>query len=369
MVGPIERFDQKNAMFKRIRWDPILQDIRQRYSGVHYPKNKDGYSHEDLALLEASWYIERAFAHGSDIHNTDMYSWETKLEKRRLVPPELKLDIRDPKKISEHIKKVAIFFGASQAGICKLDRRWIYSHSFHTFTQEHEELEVPEEYKYAVVLVFEMDYELVKTSPSWLAGATAGKAYSEMPFTSSMLAQFIRGLGYKAIPSGNDTGLNIPMAIDAGLGELGRNGLLITVNFGSRVRIAKVFTDLPLVPDEPTEFGVDEFCSRCKKCAQFCPSQSILYGEKTTEPHNISNATGALKWPVNGETCLGFWIRNEGSCMNCIRVCPFNKSRHWFHGVVRWSVSNAPWLDTFMVKMDDQLGYGKQINASRYWPE
>jgi reductive dehalogenase len=367
IVGLIERFDQKNDMFKRVSWDPLFQEAREKFYGVHYPKNKNGFNHEDLALKEAAWYVERAFGHGNVIHDTGMYSWEGKLKEKSQIPPGLKLRVTDLAEISRRVKKVAKLFGASQARICELDGRWIYSHSFNRETQEYKELELLKEYKYAVVLIFEMDYELVKTSPTWLMAGTEGRAYSTMPFTTSMLAQFIRGLGYKAIPSGNDTGLSIPMAIDAGLGELGRNGLLITREFGPRVRIAKVLTDLPLVPDEPIEFGVIEFCSKCRKCAEYCPSQAIMHGERTTEPHNICNASGELKWPINAEKCFGFWVRNEGSCMNCIRVCPFNKPTGWFHEGVRLLVKEAPWLDTFLLTMDDWLGYHKQVNANKYW--
>ena len=248
VVEKVDRFDQKNEMFKRAKWDPTFHEAAARFYGMHYPKNKMGYSHEDMALREAAWYIERAFAHGNTIHNSNMYSWEGKLDRIR-IPPDLKLQVHDPVKMSENIKKVALLFRASQVGICELDRNWIYSHSFNVNNLEHKELEVPEEYKYAIVLLFEMDYELLKTSPTWQMAGTEGLAYSTMPFTSSMLAQFIRGLGYKAIPSGNDTGLSIPMAIDAGLGELARNGLLITRECGPRIRIAKVLTDLPLAPD------------------------------------------------------------------------------------------------------------------------
>jgi len=85
-----------------------------------------------------------------------------------------------------------------------------------------------------------------------------------------------------------------------------------------------------------------------------------MHGERTTEPHNICNASGELKWPIDAEKCFGFWAHNEGSCSSCIRVCPFNKPVGWFHEAVKWLVKDAPWLDTFLVKMDDQLGYGKQ---------
>ena len=64
---------------------------------------------------------------------------------------------------------------------------------------------------------------------------------------------------------------HVPMAIDAGLGELGCHGILITRNFGRRVRISKVFTDLPLMPDKSVEFGVREMCEFCRKCAKACP--------------------------------------------------------------------------------------------------
>jgi len=63
-------------------------------------------------------------------------------------------------------------------------------------------------------------------------------------------------LGYRAVATMNDTALAIPYALKAGLGEYGRHGLLITKEFGPRVRIGKIFTDLPLAYDRPTSFGV-----------------------------------------------------------------------------------------------------------------
>ena len=369
IVGEVKRFDQKNEMFKRPRWQPELREMAKRYYGLIYPKDKDGHTLKDLAFRNAAWHIETGFAHGTIIHNTGMYAWDMKLVGISQVPEGLKLKVDDPAKMSQDVKKVTKFFGASQVGICELDRRWVYSHSFHFYTREPRELELPEEYKYAVVMVFEMDYKLAKTSPTWTAEGTEGKGYSMMAVTASMVAHFIHGLGYKAIPSGNDTALNIPLAIDAGLGELGRNGLLITPQYGPRVRISKVLTDLPLVPDEPIEFGVTEYCEKCKRCAKYCPGQAILRGERTTEANNISNASGELKWPIDAEKCFAFWACNEGSCMNCIRVCPFNKPAGWLHHVVRWLVKHTPWLDSLLVKMDDLFGYGKQAKADKYWAD
>jgi len=53
--------------------------------------------------------------------------------------------------------------------------------------------------------------------------------------------------------------------------------------------------------------------------------------------------------------------------MNCIRVCPFNKSSGWLHEAVRWLVKKTPWLDPFLVRMDELLGYGRKVRASNFW--
>ena len=86
----------------------------------------------------------------------------------------------------------------------------------------------------------------------------------------------IRSLGYEAIPCGNDTTQSIPLAIDAGFGELGRNGLLITPEFGPRQRICKVLTNLPLVADKPIDFGMQSYCETCHACGFACPAKAIV---------------------------------------------------------------------------------------------
>jgi len=367
VVEEVKRFDQKNEMFKRSVWDPQFRDISQKYYGPAYPKDQDGFSHEDLALFVASWYLEWGFGFGTVIHNSGLYSWEPPPSAVKRLPSDIKINIDDPEKMTRHVKKVAKYFGAVDIGISEIDRRWVYSHTYNLVTEEHHPFELPEDCRYAISFVLEMDYHLVKTSPTWLARAAEGKGYSMSAVTAGMLAQFIRGLGHKALPSGNDSTITIPLAIDAGLGELGRHGLLITPGYGPRVRIGQVFTDLPLVCDEPIEFGVQEFCRICKKCAKHCPSQAIMHDEKTTEAHNKCNNPGVLKWPINAEKCFSFWAKNIGSCMNCIHVCPFNKVKGPQHDLVRWMIKNTPWANRFILWGDDLFGYGRRTKAAGYW--
>lgn len=118
--------------------------------------------------------------------------------------------------------------------------------------------------------------------------------------------------------------LSVPLAIDAGLGELGRNGLLITPEYGPCVRLCKLFTDLPLEPDKPIEFDVTDFCNQCDNCAAACEADAI---QSEIEPSFTvacpSNNPGILRWAVNHDKCYSFWIENGGDCSSCIAVCPF----------------------------------------------
>lgn len=384
VVGTIESFDEKFMMFRRVMWDmPAL--AKELYFTPKMPdENKPGYTIQDNAFRNATWDLERDFGMGNRGGRQLLLAWDRRPKGEFMPPPGLRIAVDDPVKLTRDLKKIARFVGASLVGVCELDRRWLYSHAYYPsrrdpfargeITEEEitagtsEKIEIPEDYKYAVVFAIEMNYELVKYSPTYTSGGGSGLCYSKMPLIAAMVAQYIRGLGYKAIPMGNDTACSIPLAIDAGLGELGRNGVLITPEFGPRVRLCKVFTDLPLVPDKPIEFGVWDFCAHCERCAEECPSQAIPDGEPTTQICNKSNREGLLRWPVNGEKCIAFWESNRsGSCLDCIRVCPFNKPSGWLHDAVRWGVKNARWLDVAFVRADKLFGYGKKHNANEFW--
>lgn len=368
ITGRVQKFNQKYEMLRRARWDPAMSHLRGKLFGqVIPPKDKDGYTLKDVAFCDAAWFLELRYGHGIETHGRDLLEWDREPIGISRLPSGLKLTISNPREITRNVKKVARFFGASLAGICELDQRWVYSHCYNSISGRVEEFEIPEECKYAIVMAVEMDYQGILTSPTKVAHGAVGLGYSKMAFIAALTAQFIRGLGYRAIPCGNDTALSIPIAIDAGLGELGRNGLLITREFGPRIRLCKVFTDMPLTPDTPAEFGVTEYCNKCRKCARFCPVGAISWGERNDQPLTMSNNGGALKWFVNVERCLEFWIKNNAACSNCVRVCAFNKPVGLLHESVRQLVKYTPWLNSLLIKLDDFAGYGKQVKARDFW--
>jgi reductive dehalogenase len=366
---PDYRFDQRNEMFKRRTWDEeFIRPGQQLYTQVKY-QDKYGYRKLDYALRNAAWNIEYDFAFGNMRSDQGMYSWSRIADKaKRFVETEGRVENR-PKINTLIVKKAARFLGADLVGICYSHPNLVYAQEMDLINMQHRPLELPQGCDQAIVMAVAMDYEATRYSPDGIAGAATGLGYSTQAIVANQVAAFIRGLGYRAVPSGNDTALSIPLAMAAGLGELGRMGLLITEKFGSRVRICKVFTDLPLQHDTYRPFGVTQFCHTCNKCAAHCPSQAISFADQTWQGPSVSNFSGVKKWYINPEKCFLFWVKNWLDCSNCIMVCPFNKPKGSIHDMVRFSIRHFPVFNRFMKFMDDMLGYGQALPAHKkdFW--
>jgi hypothetical protein len=312
----LSRFDQKQTVFGRRTWDTEAEFYGM---GVHdnalhiINQGLADYTRLEYARLSAAWTL-------SD-HFRGAYSWE-KLGTPNPVTTQLgRYSVNDRAVISAQIKETARMYGADLVGICGLDRRWVYARRMNG-----RPIDIPVEYAYAVVMAVKMDPVAIQTSPGFPAATATGVGYSRMAFVIACLAEFIRNLGYHAIPMGNDTALSIPLAIDAGLGELGRNGLLVTPEYGPCVRLCKVFTDLPLQPDRPVEFGLTDTCRRCRQCSDACEVNSVSSAiEPSFETVCPSNNKGILRWAVNHDRCYAFWVENGASCSTCISACPFTR--------------------------------------------
>jgi len=139
IVGPLETFDQKNDFYKRSWWDPGVKDIYDKVYGQRIiPRDKPGWTLQEIALGDGAWYLERAFGYGNVIGQQGPFAWEEEPSKfgfGRLADG-LKIDVDNPAKMARDVKNVSTYFGADLVGICDLDRRWIYSHSYNRYTQE-----------------------------------------------------------------------------------------------------------------------------------------------------------------------------------------------------------------------------------------
>jgi epoxyqueuosine reductase len=362
IVKEPERYDEADMVYSRVDRGEVIppelippgensgSPVHRIFSYDPDRKPRNGFSQADYALRWAGRTVD--------------YLIRQNLYAREMSPTLPPMEVQDRGAVAERIKDVARWFGADVVGITELNRQWVYSrlgdhsHKLGLSGEVGDPIELPEYYRYAVVIACGMDYEQVKRSPA-MEGAT-DLGYSRMAFTAVSVAKYIQELGYHAFPNGNDTALSIPLAVDAGLGEMGRNGLLITERYGPRVRLSKVFTDLPLAVDQPIDLGVQHFCETCAKCAKRCPAQALSKGERTADANNISNNPGMLKWPIDAERCIGWWLRNRAHCTVCIRTCAFNKPDVSWHRAAAKVVGSTRLLDKALVRLDDALGYGGQ---------
>lgn len=308
------RFDERNTVFMRRYWDREASFYEKDFRAAAVERiagGDPGYSRIDFARLLASWTVHDCFG--------GAFSWK-RLGMADAAMMQLgQHEVEDPASMSADVKQTAKLFGADIVGVARVDERWIYSHD-----RSGDAIEIPSGYTSAIVMGIAMEREAVLTSPSYVSAAATGMGYSRMAFAIACMAEFLRNLRYNAISMGNDTALSIPLGIDAGLGQLGRNGLLVTQEFGPCVRLCKVLTDLPLEPDSPTDFGLTDFCSNCTRCADACEGEAIsAASEPSYEVACPSNNPGVLRWAVNADRCFDYWIRNTAACSNCISACPF----------------------------------------------
>jgi epoxyqueuosine reductase len=182
----------------------------------------------------------------------------------------------------------------------------------------------------AIVLTMEMDRQRMDTSPSPDSAVMVHETYDRLGIAANEIARRLRSLGYSA-QAGHPLGglaLYPPLAQAAGLGWQGMHGLLITPEFGPRVRLAAVFTSIEDLPDTGSEehAWIEDFCRDCVKCVRQCPPQAI-----SREP--VRHEGGRTTW-IDAERCLPYFVRNNG-CSICIAVCPFHQRHYdWLHE--RW---------------------------------
>ncbi len=261
-----------------------------------------------------------------------------------------------PEAATSRVKGYALHLGAVLVGITELNRNWLYSHrgcSGVHLGQWGKEINV--DHQYGIVFAEEMDREMISSGPHTPCIMESMKNYAKGAFIGFQLAGFIANMGYSARANqvAHYDALMVPLAVDAGLGELSRMGYLISKEYGPRIRLSAVTTDLPLIPDKPVDIGVRDFCRICKKCARCCPSRSIPLDD---EPEEVN---GSLRWKMNADTCFQFWQKSGTDCSVCMSVCPWGHARTFPHKIIVEAVSRNK-ISRRLFKWMDDVFYGKK---------
>ena len=209
--------------------------------------------------------------------------------------------------ITELVKAKARSLGFGEVGITRYDHHY-------TYVSKKDWVKFP----HAICLAYEQDYEPTQSIPSVPAEIVHSSTYRTEGAAGLELGNYIRSLGYRAqVHSPNDnTGPYIPMFVEAGLGQLGANGQLLSPHFGSRARLMVITTDASVSYDKPVDYGIHAFCNICQVCANRCPGRAIIRDKIWWR--------GAEKNKLIFKRCRPVMARYLG-CGICMKVCPIQK--------------------------------------------
>ncbi|MFO8073507.1 MAG: reductive dehalogenase domain-containing protein [Polyangia bacterium] len=371
--GPLTQFDERDTVFSRARLRPGSDVYDSYYRGRRDLKQSDDRTRRLAPLASPETRRYRASPSAlveSQFAASDLVAEAVEREERGEAPglpsglgaapaetaaAERRLADGSPEGLTRFAREAAAFLGADDAGVARLDRSFVYSHRGRPLERFGEPIGL--EHRYAVVLVFEMRQPYLQASPEMIGTAETARVYQRAAAACFALAGTLRRLGYDARAHVDSNYLVIcpALAVEAGLGELGRNGILVHRRLGPGVRLGAVTVDAELIPDGPRCWGIADFCRICGKCAENCPAGAIPEGDPQV-------VRGALKWPLAAERCYHYWRTQGTDCGVCVRTCPFAKPDSALHRAVRWLVAGTSAFDRLLLWADD-LVYGASPQA------
>ena len=240
---------------------------------------------------------------------------QEKGEKAQVSPRRIKIPLEE---VTPFVKEVARHCGADLVGTIEMADHHFYTH--HGERSPDHGLPVDRSLRYAIILAVETDRDMINRAPHVEEMLATIRGYRDVAYVGCGLTLYLKSLGYNAF-------LNtvrrynaplVPLARDAGLGQIGRHGMLITRQFGPRVRLGAVMTDLPLLSDRPVDFGLTDFCKRCGKCAKNCIGSAISAG-------GPGKRDGRPRWDFIDTNCMTIWRRVGTDCGVCLSTCPFSQ--------------------------------------------
>jgi reductive dehalogenase len=331
-----------------------------------------GNTLRDRQLNQGAWTLMHSTEPGAGL-----LSW-TRVHVQ--TPAELGVEAwnASPEEAAVSVKAAARLYGGALVGIAPLNVQYVNLRQMGreiVFTDDEIpsvsdcQFAIPKRMRWCVVLAIPMDLDLLARAPTAAGEAAAALGYSQSVFAVASLAEFIRGLGYHAIPMVNDTAQSVPFAIDAGLGELGRLNKLVTPEFGPAVRLCKVFTDLPMRCDRPIDFGLAEFCRKCRQCAEACPVQALSFdAEPSFQIKGPWNNPGHEAWFEDSYKCFEYWQQMGTGCGICLAECPFTlAARAWSAEAAKVVTSLTAATDGLFRTIDQALDLDGENEPEGWW--
>ena len=175
----------------------------------------------------------------------------------------------------------------------------------------------------AIVLAMEMDWDKMEIAPSRPTQNMIMGTYNDLGIAANKVTEFLRKNGFSAMAGHPLGGMSLytPQGMSAGIGWVGRNGLLITPEFGPRVRLTSVFTSIENLPFSimNDHSWISDYCDSCGICIRKCPAGAI-------REESITHDSGRVTYTYL-DKCFPYFAENYG-CSICIKVCPFNRQSY-----------------------------------------
>ncbi|MBL8379862.1 MAG: Fe-S protein [Burkholderiales bacterium] len=278
-----------------------------------------------------------------------------------LVPTGLGGDLSDPLRNAQSIKALGYYLGADFVGICRALPWMYYSHD------EVEGKPIAAYHAYAVVMLLDQGFETMEgaSGDDWISASQSMRAYLRGAEIAGLMAAHCRRMGYSARAHSNAHSevIHNPAILMAGLGEVSRIGDTILNPFiGPRSKSVVFTTDLPMQVDLPIDFGLQNFCESCRKCARECPCNAIPFGPKVM-------FNGYEIWKADVEKCTKYRVTNmKGSaCGRCMKMCPWNREDTVAAEAWMWRAIDNPQEARALAEADDAEGNGARNPVKRWW--
>ena len=301
---PVQRIDERDTMFSRRELEPgskRFDDYYRRRPQHQAPDEK--FRSKPGWLQPGSRYFDPVLFAATMSIFKELEALYPRVDEE----PERKSLASAPSSFTDSVLSMALRLGAHSAGITPIYDYHVYSVGGRG---DRYGKEFNAWHRFAIALTVEMDYQMMRAAPEAPTVVESARQYYRAGKMAVELAEYIRSCGYVA-RAHIDANYHVVcplVARDAGLGEIGRMGLLMTPALGPRVRIAVVTTDMPLLPSKvlPGQV-VTDFCRRCKKCANACPGRAIPFG------HEME--TGSVRrWQISSESCYTYWCQAGTDC-------------------------------------------------------
>ena len=221
--------------------------------------------------------------------------------------------IVEASEVSHILKNLTLHYGAKDASIVHIDEQSYYSHRGRLLDNYGDSVDTS--LRTALIFTVAMAYGPLNTAPAVSQSVETSRAYIEAAVISLQISYLIRNLGYNARCHMDANYLMplVPLAVKAGLGVIGRNGLLISRTNGCFVRLGAITIDMPLEADSRDKLDIARFCKICRRCIITCPGQTV------------SDSQNPEEWRIDQEKCYGRWRHLGTDCGICISTCPIGQ--------------------------------------------